>query len=71
MSRVARAWQRFAGMGRHVVIASSTLVAGAVAVALILRPSPTAREHLAAPARIPSVARQIVVPSASTVATAA
>ena len=49
-------------MKHHVVIASSTLVAGAIAVALILRPTHSIAPgpELAAPERIPPAARAVI-----------
>jgi hypothetical protein len=47
-------------MRKHLVIASSTLVAGLVAGALLLRPHKVGPERLAAPAGIPPAARQVL-----------
>jgi hypothetical protein len=47
-------------MRKRIVVASSVVIAAGVAVAVFLRPSPTARETLQEPAHIPAAARQVL-----------
>lgn len=57
---MARLSHNRASVKKTVTIAGSVILATAVGLGLFLRPTPTARERLAAPASIPAIARQIL-----------
>lgn len=59
---MARSWHRFCAMKNKLVIATSTLFAGAIAIALVLRPSRSISPlpELGTPEHIPPAARAVI-----------